>query len=129
MKKLTRIIITIASLCLLALSFIFQCPKKEDGSYMHCHNANMTIAVIACVIIVSSILLFLLKNILAKQIISGIIALLSVICALIPGILFYLCMMPEMTCRAALRPADIICSIVIFLFAIVGLLFEKKERI
>jgi hypothetical protein len=35
-------------------------------------------------------------------------------------------MMPEMTCRAALRPTAIICSVIIFIFAIVSLIFEKK---
>jgi hypothetical protein len=33
-----------------------------------------------------------------------------------------------MTCRALFQPTDIICSIVIFLFSIVGLLFNKKEQ-
>jgi hypothetical protein len=36
-------------------------------------------------------------------------------------------MMPEMTCRATMRPTAIICSVIIFIFAIVSLLFTKKE--
>jgi hypothetical protein len=36
-------------------------------------------------------------------------------------------MMPEMTCRAVFRPTDIICSIIIFLFSIIGLILSKKE--
>jgi hypothetical protein len=37
-------------------------------------------------------------------------------------------MMPEMTCRAIFRPTDIICSIIIFLFSIIGFIFNKKEQ-
>jgi hypothetical protein len=36
-------------------------------------------------------------------------------------------MMPEMTCRAAMRPTAIICSIIIFIFAVVNLLFTKRN--
>jgi hypothetical protein len=129
MKKLNNIIITIAAFCLFAFSFIFQCSPKEDGSYMNCHKANVAIAAISCAVIILSILLFILKNKVAQQVIYVIVALSSIVCGIIPGILIHLCMMPEMTCRATFRPADIICSIVIFLFSILGLLFNKKESV
>jgi hypothetical protein len=128
MKKISNIIITIATLCLLSFSFIFQCTPKEDGLYMNCHNANLAVAAISFAIIILSILLFILKNKVVKQVIYVIAALSSVVCGIVPEILVHLCMMPEMTCRALFRPTDIICSSVIFLFSIVGLLFSKKEQ-
>jgi hypothetical protein len=36
-------------------------------------------------------------------------------------------MMPEMTCRATMRPTAIICSAIIFIFAIIRFLSTKKE--
>ncbi len=129
MKKICNIIITIATLFLLASSFIFQCAPKEDGSYMNCHKANLTVAAISLAIIILCILLFTLKNKVAKQAIYVLAAIASIVCGIIPGILIHLCMMPEMTCRAVFRPTDIICSIVIFLFSIVGLIFSKKEKL
>jgi hypothetical protein len=69
-----------------------------------------------------------LKNKVTKQVIYLVTAIASVICGIIPGIIIHLCMMPEMTCRAIFRPTDIICSIIIFLFSIIGLIFSKKEK-
>jgi amino acid transporter len=128
MKKISNIIITIAALCLLAFSFIFQCAPKDDGLYMNCHKANLAIAAISFAIIILSILLFILKNKVSKQVIYVLTAISSIVCGIIPGILIHLCMMPEMTCRAIFRPTDIICSIIIFLFSIVGFIFSKKEK-
>jgi phosphoglycerol transferase MdoB-like AlkP superfamily enzyme len=126
MKKISNIIITIMSIILLIAAFIFQCPQKDDGSYMHCHNANIALAVISCVIIVLGIISFVSKNTIAKYVLSAVVAVASVLGAMIPGIIVSLCMMPEMTCRAALRPTAIICSVIICIFAIVSLIFEKK---
>jgi hypothetical protein len=126
MKKLSNIIITIAALGLFIISFALQCQKKDDGSYMNCHKANISVAAVSCVIIVLSILLFALKNKTASKITSLIIAAASIVCAVIPGILIHLCMMPEMTCRAEFRPTVIVFSIVIFLSSIAGLLFDKE---
>jgi hypothetical protein len=129
MKKLSNIIITIVTLCLFASSFIFQCAPNEDGLYMNCHKANLAVAAISCAVIILSILLFILKNKVAKQAVYMLAALSSIVCGIIPGIIIHLCMMPEMTCRAIFRPIDIICSIVIFLFSIVGFIFNKKEQV
>jgi uncharacterized membrane protein len=125
-KKLSNIIIIIAALGLFIISFALQCQKKDDGSYMNCHKANISVAVISGVIIVLSILLFTLKNKTAKKITSVITAAASIVCAIIPGTLIHLCMMPEMTCRAEFRPTVIVFSIVIFLSSIAGLLFDKE---
>jgi hypothetical protein len=64
-----------------------------------------------------------------RRILLGVSAVAAVICALTPGIIISLCMMPEMTCRAVLRPIAIIGSVIILLFVIVGFLSEKKERV
>jgi uncharacterized integral membrane protein len=126
MKKICNIITTIAALGLFVISFVLQCQKKDDGSYMNCHNANISVAVVSCVIIALSILLFILKNKTSKKITYVITAAASILCAIIPGTLIHLCMMPEMTCRAQFRPTVIVFSIVIFLSSIAGLLFDKE---
>jgi hypothetical protein len=38
-------------------------------------------------------------------------------------------MMPEMTCRSVLRPMTILCSLIICLSSIAGLLVLKKVKI
>jgi hypothetical protein len=129
MKKVSNSVITLAAACMFAAALFFQCSPMEDGTYMNCHKANIAVAVLAGVIAVIGILLFVLKEKIVKRILLGVSAVAAVICALTPGIIISLCMMPEMTCRAVLRPIAIIGSAVIFLFVIVGFLSEKKERV
>jgi hypothetical protein len=127
MKKICSIVITIASIVLLVATFILQCPKKEDGSYMHCHNANIAIAIISCVIIILGILLFLSKRKAFGYVLSAAAAIAAVVSAIVPGTIISLCMMPEMTCRAALRPTAMICSAIIFIAAAANLLLAKRN--
>jgi hypothetical protein len=129
MKKISGIVTTITSVFLLFAALIFQCPTKDDGTYMHCHNANIAIAIISCVILVLSIISLMPNNKLTGYITSIVIAIASVFCSIVPGIIISLCMMPEMTCRATMRPTAIISSVIIFISAIVSLLFTKKESI
>jgi hypothetical protein len=126
-KKITSIIITLAALILLAASMFFQCAAMEDGTYMNCHKANITVAVLSGVIAIAGILSFIVKETIKKLVLLGITAVLSVINAVVPGVVISLCMMPEMTCRAVLRPVTILCSLIICLSAIAG--FLLKERV
>jgi hypothetical protein len=128
MKKICNTISTLAAIFLFAAAaFMFKCPKMESGAYMNCHKANVMVAVISSILIVLNIVLFLIKNRNVSTIITGLIIVASVICAIVPGILISLCMMPEMTCRAIFRPVDVICSILIIIFATVSL-FVKEAK-
>jgi hypothetical protein len=127
-NNVTGIIITFAALLLLAVSLIFQCAPMEDGTYMNCHKANMTVAVLSCAIAALGILSLIVKEERKECIILGFTGVISVVNAMIPGILISLCMMPEMTCRAVLRPTTIFCSLIICLSSITGFSFVKKVR-
>jgi hypothetical protein len=128
MKKLISSVIGIAGICLLAASLSLQCSPKDDGTYMNCHRANITVAVISCVIAIIGIVLPLLRNTLHRRILLAVSAIASILCTLVPGVIISLCMMPQMTCRAVFRPFTIAFSCVIFLFAMVGLLYEKRVK-
>jgi hypothetical protein len=88
----------------------------------------VTIAVISCIIVILGIALFFIKGRGVSALLSGVSAVAALICALVPGILIQLCMMPEMTCRAVFRPIDIACSIIILVFAVIRLFFVIKEK-
>jgi hypothetical protein len=128
-KNVTSIIITVAALLLLAVSLIFQCSPMEDGSYMNCHKANLTVAVLSCAIATFGILSIIVKEESKKRIMLGFTGAISVVNAVVPGILISLCMMPEMTCRAVFRPMTIFCSLIICLSSITGFSFVKKVNI
>jgi hypothetical protein len=125
-KHFISLAITFAAILLFTVTCVFQCPKTETGTYMNCHKANVAVAVISGVLIVLGILLCVLKSKLTRRILFGISACVSVVCAIVPGTVISLCMMPEMTCRSILRPLDLIFSFLIFLFAGVGFLLEEK---
>jgi hypothetical protein len=128
MKKICNAISTLTAIFLfVAAAFMFKCPKMESGSYMNCHKANVIVAVISCILIVLNIILFLIKNRNVSTIITGLIIALSIICAIVPGIIVSLCMMPEMTCRAIFRPVDVICSILIIVFATVNIFIKENK--
>jgi hypothetical protein len=127
-NNVTGIIITFAALLLLAVSLIFKCSPMEDGTYMNCHKASMTVAVLSCAVTALGILSVIVKEEGKKRILLGITFVISVINAMIPGILISLCMMPEMTCRAVLRPTTIFCSLLICLSSITEFTIMKKVK-
>lgn len=129
MKKISSILLTLSAIFLFAAAaFLFQCPKMDNGAYMNCHKANMAVAFISCIIVILGFLLFFMKERIVSILLSGIIALASVISAIVPGIIISLCMMPEMTCRAVFRPVDMICSLLILVFAVINLFISIKKE-
>jgi hypothetical protein len=128
MKKVISSLMGLSSICLCAASLSMQCSPKEDGTYMNCHKANVTVAVLAALITVIAIILPLIKESRNRRTLLALSAIASLVAAIAPGILISLCMMPEMTCRAIFRPFAIAISCVIFLFAMVGLLYEKRVK-
>jgi hypothetical protein len=127
-KNATGIVITFAALLLLAVSLIFQCAPMEDGTYMNCHKASMTVAVLSCAIAALGILSLIVKEERKERILLGFTGIISVVNAMIPGIFISLCMMPEMTCRAVLRPMTILCSLIICLSSVTGFSFVKRVK-
>jgi ABC-type uncharacterized transport system permease subunit len=127
-KNVTGIIITFAALILLAVSLIFQCSPMEDGTYMNCHKASLTVAVLSFAIAALGLLSIIVKEEGKKLILLGAAGVISFVNAMIPGIIISLCMMPEMTCRALLRPTTIFCSLIICLSALTGFSYMKKVK-
>jgi uncharacterized membrane protein len=131
MKTITSVISTLAGIFLfVSAAFLFQCPKMESGAYMNCHKANEAVAVLACLIVVGGIVLIFGKNRKVSIFLSAVVAAVSAVTAIVPGILVGLCMMPGMTCRSIFRPVNLICSAVILLSAAVRLVVEMRgERV
>jgi hypothetical protein len=96
---------------------------------MNCHKANLTVAVLSCAVTALGILSIVVKEDSKKRIMLGFTGAISVVNAVVPGILISLCMMPEMTCRAVLRPMTILCSVIICLSSITGCICSKSEQI
>jgi hypothetical protein len=129
MKMITSVLSVFAGLFLfLASAFLFQCPQMESGAYMNCHKANVALAVLACLVVVGGLVLLFGKSRKAALLASSLVAAVGVVSALVPGVLVQLCMMPEMTCRALLRPTALVCSVVILLSAVLRLVAEVRGK-
>ena len=110
------------------MSFLKPCGPKEDGTWMHCHQAGQALCLIAAGLALLSLAALLMKG---KA--SMLLALLSIILALLaiilPGHVISLCMMPEMRCRAITAPAGFVFGILMIVFSIAGLFLRRKEKV
>ena len=79
----------------------------HDGSasYMNCHNAEQTVAIIGTCLTALAGLLLLLENKTVKTVIALVTGLGAIAAAIIPTTVIKLCMMTDMRCHSVMRPA------------------------
>ena len=117
-------------LLLLGTKFVFHaCGPMEDGHFMVCHWAEQAAAGIGAALTVVSLIKLAISSSKVKAGIAAAIVPFSVLAALIPGVLIDLCMMAEMQCRAVMRPAVIIVSLILSAAAAVNaaILFRTEK--
>ena len=130
-KKILNIVpIVIALLLAVGVSTVFKgCGPKEDGSWMHCHTAQLHVFRLSLVVALLGLVDFLLKNRVAKLVLGGAAIVLSVVTVLIPGILVPLCMMETMHCQAVMKPFVSVVGVLLVVFGVVKevVLIRSKE--
>lgn len=118
--------ITLAVCVLLAIGIMLlfpACGPKDDGTWMNCHNAQMAVFWLACVMAVLAAAALLIKPAVARWLHVAVAAL-AVAAAVVPGNLVHLCMMEGMQCRAVMRPSVILFSVIIAACAVGSALFD-----
>jgi hypothetical protein len=95
---------------------------------MNCHKANIAVAVLSGIIVLSGIVLLFTGKRVVSVWLSAVAVLAAMISAITPGILIELCMMPEMTCRSVFRPVDVVCSVLILIVASIRFFAVIKGR-
>lgn len=112
------------------LTILKPCGPKDDGTFMHCHEAGTALCVLSCVMLLFSLAAVFLKNS-ALRIVCDIIAAASAVAAMIlPGNVISLCMAADMRCRSVMRPGAIAFSALILLicvFSVIGEIRAKKS--
>jgi len=107
-------------------TFLRGCGPKDDGSFMTCHWAEMSLKGLSAVLTMQSVILLCSA---VKGLASGYAALMmvpvSLLNAVLPGNLIPLCMMDAMRCRSIMTPAARIFGILI---AALALLCTWKDR-
>lgn len=109
--------------------FLFHaCEPMEDGSWMTCHWADMALRGAACVLAVLAVARLLAPEGGLKTGLSVAMIPVSILAIAIPGGLISLCMMDGMRCRALMRPASLVLSILVIAAAAADIFFERKKK-
>ncbi len=130
-NKLTLVmhIISLLLSLLLALGaqFLFcACGAQEDGSYMRCHWAQLSVVTCGVILLVIFLMILLVRE---RNIKIGLLMASLPVCVatmLFPGTIIGLCMMNTMHCQAMLRPAAIALGVVLFLLSLMEILMLRK---
>ena len=109
---------------------VFSACKEpmDDGMWMSCHYAQMYVFADAVVIVILSLIGVFVNNYKVRICCDFIEMALTVLAALIPGVLVGLCMMDTMRCRALFRPFTIVVSAILLVTIIVKTVFDFKRQ-
>lgn len=90
------------------LTVLRSCDAAEDGTWMHCHSAWVTVLVLAAAMLALSVLKLFDKNPRVGLAFDIVTVPLAVITALTPGTIIGMCMMNTMRCRSVMRPGVLV---------------------
>ncbi len=117
------------ALALIGIKTFFKpCGATDEGTYMACHWAGEAVFGTAIVATVLSVVLVCMRNADVKTGLLTAMIPVSVLSMVLPGGLIHLCMMPDMRCRATMRPCVIGFSVVILVLTVVDLLLNVRGR-
>lgn len=103
------------------------CGQGEDGMYMNCHEAQMTVFYISLVMTALSAAGIFIRGRIIKCVfgIAGIIA--AVVALLVPEVVIHLCMMNTMRCHALMRPYVIVMSILYIIAECIVIILDMRR--
>ncbi len=114
-------------LCVGVMTVFHACGRKDDGTWMHCHTAQIYVAAGAALLCI----LFLISMLLKKQavcIATGILgAIGNILILFIPGSLVPMCMMHTMRCYTVMQPFVRIMAAAIAFFCILSVFQTRKK--
>ena len=86
------------------LTLFHACDIKEDGTWMHCHDAQNAVVIGGFLLVLLLTAAALIRNKTAGVIFYGLGVIGSVIIFLIPGTIISMCMMQTMRCYTTMQP-------------------------
>lgn len=124
-KPVTTVLLLIVSLLFFAaaMTVLSPCGPKEDGTWMNCHYAGQAIRILALLSIAAAAASNGL-NLSPRQrrVPDALLLVFGILAALLPGTVIHLCMMPQMRCRAIMRPGAVVFGILLAAAALADLL-------
>jgi len=127
-KILGLVILCLAVFVSLGVTHLFHACIHEDGHFGKCITAQRAIMMTATGIGIISLAGILIKNIKVRGILGIISILATVFMMLCPGVIFKLCMMKDMICNAAMRPATLILGLVMIIVEVIQVLVCMRKE-
>lgn len=107
-------------LLLLGTATVFHpCEMKEDGTWMHCHDAQTAIVIGGAILTVILIAAAFIQSKPAKVMMNGLSVICSIVIFLIPGTIISMCMMHTMRCYTVMQPFTRIMTAVIAIISLI----------
>lgn len=130
MKKILNIILLAVSAALCAgVKLVFHaCPKTDAGMWMHCHDAENWVCGLAGGMTLLALLMLLIRNGKLAGVFGALTAVCAAVTAFVPGKIVKMCMMDSMRCHATMKPAVIVCCILIALLAFCCAVMRFTEK-
>ncbi len=129
-NKLTGIVSLAASILLGGgvMTVFRACGPKEDGTWMHCHYAQMNVFYIAVGMAVISLISVLVSNAKLGAGLHAINIILSIAAILLPGTIMRMCMMDTMRCYAVMKPFVTIACVLMIIVSIIGIVKDMRKK-
>ena len=128
-KAISVIGMVIGALMSVGASTVFRaCAAKDDGTWMHCHTAQIWVSVLG-VVIAAAFLLGAFVNVKAVQVLASVIAAAAgIIAILTPGVIVSMCMMTDMRCYTMLQPYARVTGALSLVLALITLIAAVRDK-
>lgn len=121
--------IVLSTLLSLGVLTVFRaCSAMEDGSWMHCHTAQMRVFGLGLVLIALSVISLFVKNKIANIVLNAASVVVAIVAVITPGVLVSMCMMDTMRCHALMKPFVIVFGVLFIISDIVKVVFDFKSN-
>ena len=135
MKKKTAalaadiVLLVLCAALMLGVRLMFHaCGPKEDGSWMTCHWAQQSVFALSIAMTVTALARLLVRDEGMRRGMALALVPFAGAAAGLPQGGIRLCMMQDMRCHAVMRPAVIVCAVLIAAAAIVCTLLRRGEK-
>ena len=110
-------------------TFLQPCGPREDGTWMHCHQAGEAVKLLAGVLALLSLGAAVAPKRMLARVCAALIVPAAVVTALLPGTIIPMCV-PGMRCQTTLRPGALVLSVLLGAGAAVAfaLTFARERR-
>lgn len=130
MKKILNLIALILSIVLAAgvKLWFHACAKMEDGTWMHCHDAENAVFAAGIALAVLLLLMLLLKNRKAAAVIGFLVTAGAIVTALLPQTIIHMCMMETMRCQSVMKPAVFLIAGAVALLSLIAAILHLTSK-